>query len=347
MMPVSTFHALVLREGATGPLASIETVTDDQLPAGDVTVAVEYSGLNYKDGLAITGKGRIIRTYPMVPGIDLAGRVKTSESPDFKPGDGVILTGWGIGESHWGGYAEKARVRAEWLVPLPAGMTPRRAMVFGTAGFTAMLSVDALESYGVDRGREVLVTGAAGGVGSLAVALLGRLGYRVTAATGRPALAPYLQSLGAQGVIDRAELSAPCKPLLSERWGGVVDTVGGQTLATALAGLASDGIAAACGLASGSDLPTTVMPFILRGVRLIGIASARCPISRRLPAWRRLADLLPEGLPDEAVEEIGLAALPEKAEAILAGRVRGRIIVNPARPLTAKTPPGAARADKG
>lgn len=328
---MSTFHALVLREGTKAPAASVETVSDDQLPAGDVTVAVEYSGLNYKDGLAITGKGRIVRTYPMVPGIDLVGRVETSNSPAFKPGDEVILTGWGVGENHWGGYAEKARVRAEWLVPLPAGMTPRQAMVFGTAGFTAMLCVDALESHGVDRNREVLVTGAAGGVGSVAVALLGRLGYRVTAATGRPALASYLKSLGAEGIIDRAELAVPCKPLLSERWAGVVDTVGGQTLATALAGVVCDGAATACGLAGGSDLPATVMPFILRGVRLIGISSVRCPISRRLAAWRRLADLLPDGLPDEAVEEISLADLPEKAEAILAGHVRGRVIVKLAK----------------
>jgi acrylyl-CoA reductase (NADPH) len=330
-MPVSAFRALVLREGAKVPAASIDTVTEDQLPAGDVTVAVEYSGLNYKDGLAITGKGRIVRVYPMVPGIDLAGKVEQSTSPTFKPGDEVILTGWGVGESHWGGYAEKARVRAEWLVPLPAGMTPRRAMIFGTAGFTAMLCVDALETHGVDRSREVLVTGAAGGVGSVAVALLGRLGYRVTAATGRPTLTPYLKSLGAEAIIDRSELAAPCKPLLSERWGGVVDTVGGQTLATALAGVVCDGTATACGLAGGSDLPTTVMPFILRGVRLIGITSARCPMSRRLAAWRRLAELLPDGLPDEAVEEIGLAELPEKAEAILAGQVRGRVIVRPAK----------------
>ncbi len=328
---MSTFRALVVREGATGPTASIETVTDEQLPAGDVTVAVEYSSLNYKDGLALTGKGRIVRTYPMVPGIDLAGRVERSDSPAFRPGDAVILTGYGIGESHWGGYAEKARVRTAWLVPLPAGMALRQAMVFGTAGFTAMLCVEALESHGLDRRREALVTGAAGGVGSVAVALLGRLGYRVTAATGRAALIPYLKSLGAQSVIDRNELSAPCKPLLSERWGGVVDTVGGQTLATALAGLVYDGAATACGLAGGSDLPATVMPFILRGVRLIGIASASCPMARRLAAWHRLANLLPDGLPDEAVEEIGLAELPEKAEAILAGQVRGRVIVKPAK----------------
>ncbi len=328
---MSTFRALVLREGVKAPAVSIETVGDDQLPAGDVTVAVEYSGLNYKDGLAITGKGRIVRTYPMVPGIDLAGRVERSDSPAFKPGDGIILTGWGIGESHWGGYAEKARVRAEWLVPLPAGMTARHAMVFGTAGFTAMLCVNALEFHRVDRSREVLVTGAAGGVGSTAVALLGRLGYRVTAVTGRPALAPYLKSLGAEGIIDRSELSTPCKPLLSERWGGVVDTVGGQTLATALAGVVSGGTATACGLAGGSDLPATVMPFILRGVRLIGIASAHCPMSQRRDAWRRLAELLPNGLPDEAVEEVGLDELPAKAEAILAGQVRGRVIVRPAK----------------
>jgi acrylyl-CoA reductase (NADPH) len=323
---------LVLREGATAPTASIETLAEDTLPAGDVTLTVEYSGLNYKDGLAITGKGRIVRVYPMIPGIDFAGTVERSDAPAFKAGDKVLLTGWGVGESHWGGFAQKARVRANWLVPLPAGMTTRAAMTFGTAGFTAMLSVDALESHGIDRTREVLVTGAAGGVGSVAVALLGRLGYRVTAATGRPQLAPYLTSLGATSVIDRAELSAPSKPLLSERWAAVVDTVGSQTLATALAGIAHGGAAAACGLAGGSDLPTTVMPFILRGVRLIGIDSARCPMPRRLKAWHRLADLLPHGLPAEAVEEVGLADLPAKAEAILAGQVRGRIVVRPSTP---------------
>jgi acrylyl-CoA reductase (NADPH) len=297
------------------------------LPAGDVTVAVQFSSLNYKDGLAITGKGRIIRRYPMVPGIDLAGRVLASDSAAFAVQDPVLLTGWGIGEEHWGGYAGKARVRAEWLVPLPGKMTARQAMAFGTAGFTAMLAVEALERHGVGRDREVLVTGAGGGVGGVAVAVLARLGYRVTASTGRRELGGYLKSLGATGILDRAELAAPARPLMHERWGGVVDTVGGQTLASALAGIASYGCAVACGLAGGSDLPTTVFPFILRGIALVGAESVRCPAPRRVAAWQRLADLFPEGLPEAMIQEIGLSDVPAKAEAIVAGRIQGRVVV--------------------
>ena len=324
---MSSFQGVVLRQGGTSPQVAIETLTDNQLPPGDVRVAVHFSSLNYKDALAITGKGKIIRTYPMVPGIDLAGQVLTSESHAFRSGQPVLLTGWGIGEHQWGGYAGEARVRSEWLVPLPPGMTARQAMAFGTAGFTAMLAIEALEAHHADRTREILVTGAGGGVGGVAVALLARLGYRVTASSGRPQLADYLKSLGAASILDRSELAAPSRPLLSERWGGVVDTVGGQTLVTALAGLTSYGCAAACGLAGSSDLPATVFPFILRGVSLVGIDSVRCPMPRRTAAWRRLAEVFPEGLPETMLDEIGLSEIPAKAEALLAGRIRGRVVI--------------------
>ena len=333
---MGSFPALVVREAGKIRQVALEAMDDAQLPPGEVTVAVQFSSLNYKDGLAITGKGPIIRYYPMVPGIDLAGRVIASDVSAFAPGDPVLVTGWGIGEEHWGGYAGKARVRADWLVRLPANMTARQAMGFGTAGFTAMLAMQNLEAHGVGREREILVTGAGGGVGGVAVALLSRLGYRVAASTGRHELDGYLKSLGAASILDRAELAAPSRPLLRERWGGVVDTVGGQTLATVLAGLAAYGCAVACGLVGGSDLPATVFPFLLRGVALVGAESAHCPGPRRVAAWQRLAEIFPEGLPEAMVEEIDLADVPAKAEAILAGRTRGRVVVrlgsSPPRP---------------
>jgi acrylyl-CoA reductase (NADPH) len=263
----------------------------------------------------------------LVPGIDFAGVVENSESPRFTRGDAVVLTGWGVGEIWWGGFAQRARVKSDWLVPLPAGMTARQAMAYGTAGLTAMLCVNAVDRHGIDRAREVLVTGAAGGVGSIAIVLLAKLGYRVTASSGRPEQAAYLKRLGAESVIDRSTLSSPSKPMLPERWGGAVDTIGSQTLATVLAGVAYAGAVAATGLAGGWDLPATVLPFIRRGVTLIGVDSVYCPTPKRLDAWRRLAELLPTGLPGDVVEEINLADVPKRAGAILSGQVRGRSVV--------------------
>jgi acrylyl-CoA reductase (NADPH) len=298
-----------------------------ELPEGDVLVRVQATGLNYKDALAMTGRGKVVRAFPMVPGIDLAGIVAESRSPRWRPGDRVLLTGWGAGEAHWGGFAEYARVRAEWLTPLPAGFTPERAMTAGTAGFTAMLAVMALEDAGVTPERgEIAVTGAGGGVGGFAIALLAALGYAVTAVTRREALAPYLRSLGARAVIPPAALGDPQKPLQSERWAGAVDAVGGGTLAALLAATAYRGCVAACGLAGSAGLPGTVFPFILRGVRLTGIDSVYCPQPLREKAWPRLAALVPA----TAWEEIGEAAPLEEAltrsEALLRGEARGRTV---------------------
>jgi acrylyl-CoA reductase (NADPH) len=326
-VPNDRFDALMLRESGGEVVAGIERIGLADLPDGDVTVAVQYSGLNYKDSLAITGQRHIARELPLVPGIDFAGIVENSESPRLTLGDAVVLTGWGVGETWWGGFAQKARVKSDWLVPLPAGMTARQSMAYGTAGLTAMLCVNAVDRHGIDRAREVLVTGAAGGVGSVAIVLLAKLGYRVTASRGRAEQAAYLKGLGAESVIDRSTLSSPSKPLLPERWGGVVDTIGSQTLATALAGVAYAGAVAATGLAGGWDLPATVLPFIRRGVTLIGIDSVYCPTPKRLDAWRRLTELLPTGLPGDVVEEINLADVPKRAKAILSGQVRGRIVV--------------------
>ncbi|WP_198038124.1 MDR family oxidoreductase [Skermanella stibiiresistens] len=326
-MTIESFKALVAEQADGKPKIGLTRWTDADLPDGDVTVAVEWSSLNYKDGLALTGKGRILRKFPMVPGIDFAGTVTESKSPDFKPGDGVILTGWGVGESWSGGFAERARVKSEWLVPLPDGLGARQAMAVGTAGFTAMLCVMALEGHGIDREREILVTGAAGGVGSVAVRLLANLGYTVAASTGRPEQADYLKSLGASVIVDRNELSQPSKPLTSERWGGAVDTVGGVTLASVLAGTAYGGAVAACGLAGGADLPSTVMPFILRNVALLGVDSVNCPKPRRQEAWARIAKELPAEALDAVTTEITLEELPGKAEDILKGQVRGRTVV--------------------
>jgi acrylyl-CoA reductase (NADPH) len=327
------FRALVIREAGGERRAELGLLSADDLPPGDVTVEVAWSSLNYKDGLAVTGRGKVLRRLPMVPGIDLAGTVLDSASPAVRPGDAVLVTGWGIGEERFGGYAGLARVQSEWVVPLPAGLTPRRAMALGTAGLTAMLCASALEEAGVratpGQAPEVLVTGAAGGVGSLAVALLSRMGHRVVASTGRPGERAYLESLGANRVIDRATLAASSgKPLEREAWAGAVDTVGGVTLATVLKQVTYGGAVAACGLAGGADLPTTVLPFILRGVSLLGVESVRCPRERRDRAWERLAALLPGALLDGLTTEIALSDVPAWSERILAGQVRGRVVVD-------------------
>jgi acrylyl-CoA reductase (NADPH) len=322
------FRALLLDRQDGKFTVSVTSLDESALPEGDVTVAVTYSSLNYKDGLAITDKGKIARSFPMIPGVDWAGIVESSDASNFKPGDRVILTGWGVGETHWGGMAEKARAKAEWLVKIPPGMDDKWAMSMGTAGLTAMMCVHALEANGLRRDKEVLVTGAAGGVGSIAVALLAKLGHKVVASTGRRELDPYLKSLGAAAIMDRAELAKPVRPLESERWCGAIDTVGSTTLANILAGMRRRGCVAACGLAGGHDLPTTVMPFILRGVRLIGIDSSQCPMQEREAAWRKLAALLPDGLPGDALQVCGLADLPRLADAIVAGKVKGRVLVD-------------------
>lgn len=324
-----TFRALILRaSGEKTYQAQFEDLPLEALPEGDVLVDVAYSDLNYKDGLAVTGKGKIARRLPLVPGIDFAGTVAHSDDPRYAVGDAVVLTGWGVGEGHWGGYAEKARVSGEWLVPLPAGLTPRQAMAVGTAGFTAMQCVLALEDGGVTPERgPVVVTGAAGGVGSIAVAVLAQRGYEVHAVTGRPETRDYLRDLGAADFIDRAAMAEKCRPLESARWAGAVDTVGSSTLARVLAETKDWGTVAACGLAGGFDLPTTVMPFILRGVRLQGINSVTVPRAERELIWQRIVRDLPLDKLEATVEEIALDQVPERAEAILAGRVRGRTVV--------------------
>jgi acrylyl-CoA reductase (NADPH) len=325
------FKALVLREDGGNTVSAVETLTDQDLPEGDVLVAVDYSSLNYKDGLAVTGTGKIVRTFPMVPGVDLAGTVLESDSPDYRAGDKVVLTGWGVGERYWGGYTQRQRLRSEWLVPMPDGLDSHRAMAIGTAGFTAMLCVMALEAAGVtpDHGK-VVVTGAAGGVGSVAVAILAKLGYTVAAVTGRAETHEYLQSLGASEFLGRDEMAAKPRPLEAQRWAGGIDTVGSTMLARVLAETNYDGSVAACGLAGGADLPTTVMPFILRGVKLIGVDSVMCPVERRKAAWARLVRDLPESALGSMTQEAGLADVPRYAQDILAGHVRGRMLVNPA-----------------
>lgn len=321
------FQALLLDKGESFS-AAVKPVDESALPPGDVLVRVDYSTLNYKDGLAITNKGPVVRQWPMVAGIDGAGEVIESSHPAWKPGDAFIHNGWGVGETHWGCLAEKARLKGGWLVKLPAAFTARQAMAIGTAGYTAMLCVLALEDHGVQPGAgEVLVTGATGGVGSVAVALLGRLGYTVVAATGKVAEADWLKRLGASSVIDRAELSAPGKPFQKERWAGVVDAVGSHTLANALAQTRYGGVVAACGLAQGMDLPTTVMPFILRGVTLAGIDSVMAPLARRQRAWDRLARDLDPALLETLIQEIPLSGAIDKAHALMAGQVRGRVVV--------------------
>lgn len=322
------FKALMVDqiEGATQ--AAIQQLDETRLPEGDVLVAVSYSSLNYKDGLAVTGKGPIIAKFPAIPGIDFAGKVLESEDPRYAPGQSVVLTGWGVGERHWGGMAEKARVKGDWLVPLPEGMSERDAMAIGTAGFTAMLCVLALEEGGVQpESGPVLVTGASGGVGSVAVALLGKLGYRVTAATGRVSESDYLRALGASEIRSREEMSARSRPLEKQRWAGVVDTVGGDVLARALAETHYNGTVAACGLAGSHELKATVMPFILRNVRLQGVDSVVCPPARREQAWQRLQQDLELSRLGEVAQEISLEQVPEYAERILRGEVRGRTLI--------------------
>ena len=323
------FKAILLSKGETGTDARITEIDDARLPDGDVTVRVDYSTINFKDGLAITGKSPIVRAWPMVPGIDFAGTVEKSAHPKWKPGDKVVLNGWGVGESHWGGLAQVARLKGDWLVALPAQFSVRQGAAIGTAGFTAMLCVLALERHGLAPGDgDVLVTGAAGGVGSIAVALLARLGHTVVASTGRLAETDYLKSLGASSLIDRAELSAPGKPLGRERWAGVVDSVGSHTLANACATTRAEGAVAACGLAQGMDFPATVAPFILRAVCLYGVNSVTVPQARRELAWVRLASDLDTGLLDSMTREIGLADAIPAAQDIVAGKVRGRLVVD-------------------
>lgn len=321
-----TYPAYVVEK--SGP-AQLRQLTDADLPEGDVTVDVAYSSLNYKDGLAVTGKGRIARSFPMVCGIDLAGTVASSDSPDWSVGDEVVLTGWGLSETHPGGYTTRQRVRSEWLVARPDGLSLSQTMAIGTAGLTAMLCVLALEGAGMTPADgEVLVTGAAGGVGSVAVAVLARLGYSVTASTGRTATHDYLRGLGATTIIDRAELAEPGRPLRKERWAHAVDAVGSGTLASVLSQISYRGSVAACGLAGGNDLPTTVLPFILRGVGLLGVDSVQCPSPIRAEAWRRLAADLPAELLDEVTTVRGFGDIPQLAEDILAGRTRGRVVVD-------------------
>jgi acrylyl-CoA reductase (NADPH) len=324
-----TFQAIVIDKTAEGQKVEFRRLSDADLMDGDVTVAVEHSTVNYKDGLAITGKAPIIRRYPLVPGVDFSGTVITSAHKDFKPGDKVVLNGWSVGESHHGGYAGRARVPGDWLVPIPKAFSTAHAMAIGTAGFTAMLAVLALEEQGVKPGEgDVLVTGSAGGVGSMAISLLSKLGYKVTASTGRLTEEPYLKSLGAVTIIDRNEFATPAKPLGKMRWTGAIDSVGSVTLANILSQTGYGGTVAACGLAQGSDLPTTVMPFILRGVKLVGIDSVHCPKPRRLAAWERLARHLDKAKLTSMSAHVKLPDVPRIAADIVAGKVRGRIIVD-------------------
>ncbi len=325
----ATFPALVLTESDGKVTAGFQDLGIDDLPEGDVTVRVTHSGVNYKDGMIVNGMGRLVRDFPHVPGIDFAGIVETSDNDRYKPGDAVVLTGWRVGEVHWGGYAGMARVKADWLVPLPAGLTAKRAMAIGTAGFTSMLCVDALEAHGMTPSAgEVLVTGAAGGVGSVAVAILARRGYAVVASSGRPEQHDFLTEMGATGIIDRAELAEPSKrPLDGERWEGAVDTVGGTTLARLLSQMRYGASVAACGLAGGANLETTVLPFLLRGVNLLGIDSVMQPYDNRSRIWQRLSEDLPMDKLDALTEEIALADVPKAAGDILKGQVRGRLVV--------------------
>jgi acrylyl-CoA reductase (NADPH) len=328
---VDDFQAIVVRKAEQGFAVGLERLGRANLPEGDIIIQAAYSSLNYKDGLALTDSSKVLRSFPIVPGIDLAGTIIESNHAEYSPGEQVILTGWGVGERYWGGYTQFTRVRSEWLVPLPKGLSLKQAMAIGTAGLTAMLSVMALEEHGLSprNGRELVVTGAAGGVGSIAVALLAQLGYEVAASTGRPETHDYLRRLGASNLLDRRQLSNPSnRPLESERWGGAVDTVGGETLANILRSMAHDTSVAACGLAGGTELPTSVLPFILRGVNLLGINSVMCPYERRQRAWQRLAHELPLDLLAEMTQEVPLSKVQELAPQILAGKVRGRVVVD-------------------
>jgi acrylyl-CoA reductase (NADPH) len=324
------FTALVLDETDGKVHAALKRLASSALPDGDVTVAVAYSSLNYKDGMILESLGRLVRTYPHVPGIDLAGTVIESRSPAYKPGDKVVLTGWRVGEAHWGGYAQRARVKADWLVPLPPGLGEREAMAIGTAGFTAMLALMDLEANGLKPGAgEILVTGANGGLGGVAVALLAARGYQIVASTGRPEAAEHLRALGASRIMHRSELAeAPARPLMPEKWAGAVDAVGGTTLAAILAALKYGASVAACGLAGGNKLETSVIPFLLRGVKLLGIDSVMCPLAQRQAAWQRLARDLPRDALNRLTQVIPLSALPAEAPKILRGQTKGRVVVD-------------------
>ncbi len=325
---MATFKAIVVDKADAGQTVRLTDFDEKDLMDGDVTVHVEYSTVNYKDGLAVTGKAPVVRRFPMIAGVDFAGTVVASSHPGWKPGDEVILNGWGLGETHLGAYAEKARIKGDWLVRLPPGMTTRDAMAIGTAGYTAMLAVMALERAGLNPPRgPIVVTGAAGGVGSVATALLAKLGYAVVASTGRPAETNYLKGLGAAEVIERKELTGPARPLAKERWAGGIDAVGSTTLANVLSMTRYGGAVAACGLAGGMDLPTSVAPFILRGVSLLGIDSVMCPLPLRQEAWRRLATDLDRSKIAAMTSEIGLADVVAAGQRIVEGRVRGRIVV--------------------
>lgn len=327
-----SFDALIVTkdEESGRTTAAIEQIDESRLPEGEVTVAVDYSTVNYKDGLCLTGAGGLVRKYPHVPGIDFAGTVEASEDDRYKAGDAVVLTGWRVGEAHWGGYAQKARVKADWLVPLPEGLTPKQAMAVGTAGFTAMLAVMALEDHGLEPSRgEVLVTGAAGGVGSVAVAILANRGYEVVGVTGRPETADYLKGLGCARIVPREELNETVKrPLEAETWAGCIDAVGGDMLARVLGQMKYGASVAAVGLAGGARLPATVIPFLLRGVNLLGIDSVMQPYDNRVRAWKRIVEDLPMDKLDTMIHPATLADLPDLGPAILEGRVKGRVVVD-------------------
>ena len=326
------FQAVLIERDDRPYRATLVSLDPERLPAGDVTVRVDYSTLNYKDALAITGLAPVVRQFPMVPGVDFAGTVEQSANSAYRVGDRVLLNGWGVGEHHWGGLAQLARVKGEWLIPLPEAFSERQSMAIGTAGYTAMLCVMALERHGLapDSG-EILVTGAAGGVGSVAVAVLAKLGFRVVAVTGRPAEAEFLKRLGAVEILDRAQFSSAGKPLAKERWAGAIDVVGSHTLANVCASMRYRGVVAACGLAGGLDFPATVAPFILRGVTLAGVDSVMCPRSDRLEAWYRLTQDLDVDKLEFLTEEIGLSQVIDHATALLEGRVRGRMVVDTSR----------------
>ncbi|MEP0706969.1 MAG: MDR family oxidoreductase [Parvibaculum sp.] len=323
-----TFRAIRASKGEKAPQVEFANLTEADLMEGDVTVAVDYSTVNYKDGLALTGAAPIIRAWPLIPGIDFSGKVEKSDNPKFKPGDRVVLNGYGVGEGHSGGYAQKARVKGDWLVKLPDAISNEQAMAIGTAGYTSMLSVLALEKNGVKSGSDVVVTGAAGGVGSVAIAILAKLGYRVIASTGRASEADYLKGLGADEIIDRNELSSPAKPLGKERWAGAVDCVGSHTLANVLSMTKYGGTVAACGLAQGMDLPSSVAPFILRGITLAGIDSVMAPMEKREEAWKRLATDLDMKKLEAMAFRAKLDDVPKLAADILAGKVRGRAVID-------------------
>lgn len=323
------FKGILIEKNDQGYKAVVQQLNENTLPEGDVTIKVSHSSLNYKDALAITGKGPVIKTFPMIPGIDLVGTVEQSDNKKFNIGDNVLLNGFGVGEKHYGGLAEKARLKSEWLIPLPKALTPRQAMAIGTAGYTAMLCVIALEKNGITPSKgEILVTGANGGVGSFSIAILAKLGYKVVASTGRVEETEYLKKLGATEVINRETLSEPGRALVKERWAGAIDSAGSYTLANVCASMQYGGVVAACGLAQGMDLPATVAPFILRGVTLAGIDSVMRPLSDRVEAWQRIADILDPTVFEEISIDIGLNEVVEVAEDLIAGKVRGRVVVD-------------------